>query len=416
MASESDYREYLSLLWADIHHGRNQDWQVLLIIFTITVAAVPVPSTETLLKAVLVVLALAAAAIGMATSIQHWTIYADKMELVRFCEEELGLRVLHKAVPRNFMKVSRWISSLFGFVAAGYVVILYYMIAPSPQWYVAAGLIVLIVAVSLATTGLWQRKIDLRGERTNHTLTRLRAPFRGLPPNPDFKADADSGTVFRASLKRPKLIYSHGKMQLEAVGGKPHILPGGGLVVLPALSKTRVTAAKPVLAIEIDSKGLCSNDKSAELGVLQSQLATRGKEPLKLVVGELRNGEATWKANGYAGTSQGMREVLVDESDRFEVSFANDGTSQDFHRHVNLWETYVSLSEITVQYLRFGQPLDACETKTSLAAVDGFHVITVPPGICHQVKLGGFSLVIQQAFSAARIQDDKRRCASCTQP
>lgn len=414
--SEEAYREYLSQLWQDIHHGRNQDWQVLLIIFTITVAATPILASEIWERGAILFLALVATIFGMAISLQHWEIYQDKIELVRFCEEELGLRVLHKAIPKNDLKVSSWISMLFGVVAAAYLVILYYIFSPMPTLQGLLSIAIFTIALSyLITQVKWRERLENRSKKINETLTKLRAPFRAWPPDPDVKVvkvDANaSSKEISASKASPKMVYTEGDIEFIKDGKQePH--PGGGAVILPAKCETRVIVTKPFFELELRTHGLDKVlehkvEMLAESKLLQKRLSEPEHNPLKLVVGEIRKGEEEWENDNWSESK-----VLIDKEDLIEISFANADTDQVFQRHINLWETYVSLSEISVKYRRSGQPATAPEEeKTSLRADGEFHLLTIPPGVCHKVQLGGFTLVVQQAFSSARIADDKRICA-----
>lgn len=82
--SDSKYLELVSLLWSDIHHSRNQDWQFLVIIFTITVAATSVADLAT--RGIMFILGIVVSFVGIMVGLHHWEIMAKKLMLIEYCE------------------------------------------------------------------------------------------------------------------------------------------------------------------------------------------------------------------------------------------------------------------------------------------------------------------------------------------
>jgi hypothetical protein len=84
--------EYIKIQWADLHHSRNQDWKVLVIIIGIFYALFKVSPENTWLHIAITGLGLIACGMGIYMSLTHWLIFYNKMRVIKACEEESGIK------------------------------------------------------------------------------------------------------------------------------------------------------------------------------------------------------------------------------------------------------------------------------------------------------------------------------------
>lgn len=96
-----DLLEYIKIQWADLHHTRNQDWKVLVIIIGIFYALFKVSPEHTWLHIAITCLGLIACGMGIYMSLIHWLIFYAKRGVIKTCEEELGIKAnfYHAPLP-----------------------------------------------------------------------------------------------------------------------------------------------------------------------------------------------------------------------------------------------------------------------------------------------------------------------------
>lgn len=90
---KANLMEYIKIQWADIHHSRNQDWKILLIILSIFYALLNVNFEQISLRIGITLLGLIASAIGVYISLMHWRLLYSKIRLIKACENALGIRI-----------------------------------------------------------------------------------------------------------------------------------------------------------------------------------------------------------------------------------------------------------------------------------------------------------------------------------
>ena len=86
-----DLMEYIKIQWADIHHTRNQEWKVLVIIIGVFYAFFNVNIQHVTLHIAISIVGLIACGIGIYMSIVHWLIFYGKMKAIAACEKEMGI-------------------------------------------------------------------------------------------------------------------------------------------------------------------------------------------------------------------------------------------------------------------------------------------------------------------------------------
>ena len=88
-----DLMEYIKIQWADIHHTRNQEWKVLVIIIGIFYALFKVNPEHKWLHVAITFFGLIASGMGIYMCLAHWLILYSKIRVIRACEKELGIEV-----------------------------------------------------------------------------------------------------------------------------------------------------------------------------------------------------------------------------------------------------------------------------------------------------------------------------------
>lgn len=86
-----DLMEYIKIQWTDIHHTRNQDWKVLVILIGIFYALFAVNIERFWLHLAITLLGLLACGMGIYMGLIHWLIFYSKMQAITACEKELGI-------------------------------------------------------------------------------------------------------------------------------------------------------------------------------------------------------------------------------------------------------------------------------------------------------------------------------------
>jgi hypothetical protein len=85
--------EYIKVQWTDIHHTRNQEWKVLVIIIGIFYALFKVNPEHRWLHVAITFLGLIACGMGIYMCLVHWGIFWSKRLVIKACEEKLGIYV-----------------------------------------------------------------------------------------------------------------------------------------------------------------------------------------------------------------------------------------------------------------------------------------------------------------------------------
>jgi len=89
--SVTDLMEYIRIQWTDIHHTRNQEWKVLVIIVGIFYALFKISPTDIWLHVAITILGLIACGMGIYMNLAHWLIFYSKMQGIAACERKLGI-------------------------------------------------------------------------------------------------------------------------------------------------------------------------------------------------------------------------------------------------------------------------------------------------------------------------------------
>jgi hypothetical protein len=89
----SDLIEYIKIQRASIHHSRNQEWRILVVVLSVFYALFNVPGDAKSLHIAITVLGLIACGIAAYVSYAHWLGFFRKMRIIRRCECELGIQV-----------------------------------------------------------------------------------------------------------------------------------------------------------------------------------------------------------------------------------------------------------------------------------------------------------------------------------
>ncbi|MBD3217417.1 MAG: hypothetical protein GF310_04015 [candidate division Zixibacteria bacterium] len=94
MSDQKNLIELMKIEWADIHHTRNQEWKILLIVFGVFYAIANITYEEQqTLYIMLLGLGILVCAIGAYINIVHAHLFYNKIEVIKKCEECLGYAV-----------------------------------------------------------------------------------------------------------------------------------------------------------------------------------------------------------------------------------------------------------------------------------------------------------------------------------
>lgn len=159
-------------------------------------------------------------------------------------------------------------------------------------------------------------------------------------------------------------------------------------------------------ATKVTSYGF-SHPYYAEMEDLERCLASLGDVPLKLIVGGTldRPGikEIPWESSQWTFELEDdsiIKPVLLNQRDVFQFSLANASSRQDWHRHNSTFEVYVSNDPMDLDYEEQG-------------AAKKVHVnqgmLIVPPGVRHEVGLGGNTFVFQATLAGQSLGEDKEQ-------
>ena len=132
---------------------------------------------------------------------------------------------------------------------------------------------------------------------------------------------------------------------------------------------------------------------------LSDVLSMLGDKPLKIIVPELwenekikeRPAETVWKAEKDGGRI--LKDVMLNEADRFQLSIATAATRQDFHIHSDAVEIYICNKEITIEYGLVG------EKPSQLTGT----VLIVPPGVAHYAHLNDEVTIVVQCSASGKV-------------
>lgn len=140
----------------------------------------------------------------------------------------------------------------------------------------------------------------------------------------------------------------------------------------------------------------------AELNDLTKCLRLMGQKPLKLIAHELYENESMWDESKWSfASSDGKvidKKLLLNPEDKFQFSIANEQSKQDFHVHHNVFEIYVSYSEMEIIYFSDGR-----ERKLQIPK----GALIIPPNISHKVRLYGPTFVFQSVIKEGNVHGDK---------
>lgn len=149
---------------------------------------------------------------------------------------------------------------------------------------------------------------------------------------------------------------------------------------------------------------ITTDPKAASLADLAECIQLLGTRPLKLIAEAAQPAfhesvwhDAVWSFSHDAGAVVD-RKLLPFPADSFQFSAANQHSKQDFHRHANVLEIYVSHFPIELVYEKNG-----AEEKLSVPS----GVMIVPPGIAHRVSLQGLTFVFQTVIGSGSVHNDK---------
>ena len=99
-----------------------------------------------------------------------------------------------------------------------------------------------------------------------------------------------------------------------------------------------------------------------------------------------------------SGDSIADKKLLRFAEDSFQFSVANERSKQDFHRHADVLEIYVSHFPIELTYEKGVE-------EEHLRVPSG--ILIVPPGVAHRVELHGLTFVFQVVIGSGHVHDDK---------
>jgi hypothetical protein len=158
----------------------------------------------------------------------------------------------------------------------------------------------------------------------------------------------------------------------------------------------------------LNSEKHCESDSPrfpllAERHDLSKCLTLMGERPLKLVANKLFKNESLWDEPKWSFTSTKGRvedkKLLLNLGDEFQLSLANEHSKQELHLHKKVFETYISESELEIEYVCDGA------LKTSQIASGA---LIIPPNVLHQVRLHGLTFVFQCALKGGTVHGDKQ--------
>ena len=325
---------YMKQQWDDIHHSRNQDWKVLVIILGIFSVLLVLHHSEfkgadTLpLELAVCAAGLLACALGAFVAFAHWRLFFGKLNVIRRCEHALDIRL---NLPKNRVPVQGVIFFTNFFLASALI--------GWAAWIALSALaIARLVSISMAFA-------------------------------------ASVTTLFVGAWLTRRL--------LRKLWGELH---------------GRVTISFDPLAI-----GLPQQPLAAVTADLDACLQLLDGRPLKLVAEARHDDETPWIPPLWTfRVDDGhlvSKDILELPSDRFEFSVANAQSRQQLHKHLKVFELYVSDCGMEVQYTK------PDGTSGSLSIERG--AILVPPTIEHTVTLQGLTFVVQCAAPGQRVSSDK---------
>lgn len=141
----------------------------------------------------------------------------------------------------------------------------------------------------------------------------------------------------------------------------------------------------------------------AELENIQKCIELLGRRALKLVSNECYKDETPWEKDRWSFTAKEDvivdKKVLLNPKDVFQFSVASQKSVQDFHKHEEVVEIFVSDSRMKTSYGAAGR-------EDSLEVSKG--VLIVPPNVRHKVELDGLTFVFQGAARGGTVHGDKQ--------
>jgi hypothetical protein len=146
--------------------------------------------------------------------------------------------------------------------------------------------------------------------------------------------------------------------------------------------------------------------KTAKVASIETVLKNMDGSHLRLVVGRKRKDEEDWEDRDWSLDERGgvlTRQVLLNASDGFELSVANENTKHAAHAHQSAFEVFASASGINVSWR--GKEVES-------QSATGPAIVVVPPPFCHDVAPSGTTYVLRVSHDGATTVDDVTPCTS----
>ncbi|GAH45520.1 unnamed protein product, partial [marine sediment metagenome] len=144
--------EYMKVQWADIHHCRNQEWKVLVIMGGVFVALF-VKGMQLPGQIAIIILGLIVCGVGIYISIAHWIISYSKVRVIEKCERELGIEATFRTGPLAVQGAMILLYFLLAGALFGFLVWLLSNLHLWPQTYSKNLLISIIVSILIFVGG-----------------------------------------------------------------------------------------------------------------------------------------------------------------------------------------------------------------------------------------------------------------------
>jgi hypothetical protein len=412
--TERDLR-YIEVQWADIFHSRNQDWISLAILAVLTFGASIEPSAD--IKALLLTSAAVTSFLGILQADRHWWIRDRKLALtISRYERELGL-----TPPRN---PKHWFPVQGAFLVSYSALMLMYSVWSLDLFmafptFAGVGLIVgaaiaailfSIVRAQSITDSIFETKANENPAPVFTTVpgasgiraTTLEAVGGAKVTAVKSQAGAPV-TLSPDSTKSRLFIYvCESSMAYNSEGGDGTTSKTGSILIFADSNHT----------VRFDGSGFCFETKGiklpfqpmvADFGELEACLKILGDRPLKLIADRLYPDERRWSARRWSfqrfGGGSLKKDLLVNRQDHFQFSVAGSASHQDFHYHSGSYESLATSK---------GLSFISSESGRLVSNEAGEHtILTFPPNVKHEVRLGEITFVFQASVASAKIHADK---------
>lgn len=139
----SDLMEYIKVLWADIHHSRNQEWKILAVLGGVFASLFVAPLDVTAQKTIMI-FGLVFCGLGTYVTYAHWQIFYNKRQIISQCEKALGIRI----------KLERTPFPVQGIIFAVYIVLAGALVGWLVRLFVSSFFVAGVVTIVIITLGL----------------------------------------------------------------------------------------------------------------------------------------------------------------------------------------------------------------------------------------------------------------------